>query len=498
MHKLLAVVGLLVGLSCAARADTITPNYHFVVPSPSSTGWGLKLNADLVNIDTAMATGFQASGASTGTLTNVKASTGTCGAGYAAQALASGYITCIAIASEVSTNTLTGILPKSKGGTENTTGAAASVASGGVDFSTITTALNGKISTGGQAGSVASGGVDFSTITTALNGKISTGGQAGSVAAGGVDLSTITIAIQAVANSTFTKTAGGDLTGTYPSPTLATNGGTAGRYGSATVVPTIDIDAKGRVIFVASNTITSSGGAAVSSVTFTCLSANPSPLVEHQMWVLCSDSQAYITQNGAAVKLSTGASGGGDVTKTGNNAMTGNNSEAGTWTATSASTVTLACASCTVSGPLLIKGGVFGDTSNSTWTYINSTFGTSNAYWTSVTGTTVTLTSHGGHICAFFACTLAAETSGRRAFGSFLYNGALIDGMTASQGFIGTYGSGGPAAQIASPWIHCSQGTYANGTSVSVVAVIQAPDGTTVDVDYYNIQVCQMFAWEMR
>ena len=28
------------------------------------------------------------------------------------------------------------------------------------------------------------------------------------------------------------------------------------------------------------------------------------------MWVLCSDSQAYITQNGAAVKLSTGSSGG--------------------------------------------------------------------------------------------------------------------------------------------------------------------------------------------
>ena len=50
-------------------------------------------------------------------------------------------------------------------------------------------------------------------------------------------------------------------------------------------------------------------GITVSSVTFICLSANPSPLVEHQMWVLCSDSQAYITQNGAAVKLSTGGSG---------------------------------------------------------------------------------------------------------------------------------------------------------------------------------------------
>ena len=164
----------------------------------------------------------------------------------------------------------------------------------------------------------------------------------------------------------------------------------------------------------------------------------------------------------------------------------------------SAASLTVVGASTTISGPLLIKGGVFGDTSNSTWTYINSDVGTTNNYWTSVTGTTVTLTSHGGHICAFFACTLAAQSGTSRAYGSFLFNSSFIDGMTANQGFVGVYGSGGPAVQISSPWMHCSQGTYADGTSVSVVAVILSPDGSTVDVDNNNIQICQMFAWELR
>jgi hypothetical protein len=50
-----------------------------------------------------------------------------------------------------------------------------------------------------------------------------------------------------VASGPPSGAAGGDLTGTYPNPTLASSGATAGTYGSASVVPQVTVDAKGRV-----------------------------------------------------------------------------------------------------------------------------------------------------------------------------------------------------------------------------------------------------------
>lgn len=63
--------------------------------------------------------------------------------------------------------------------------------------------------------------------------------------------------------------AGGDLTGTYPSPTLAAfGGGAAGPIGSATVAPVVTVDAKGRVSALTSATISgvAPGGAAGGSL----------------------------------------------------------------------------------------------------------------------------------------------------------------------------------------------------------------------------------------
>ena len=68
--------------------------------------------------------------------------------------------------------------------------------------------------------------------------------------------------------------AGGDLTGTYPNPTLATSGvtGAGTPVGSTTTVPVITYDAKGRLTTVTSATIAGGGGGTVT--TASVVSAN--------------------------------------------------------------------------------------------------------------------------------------------------------------------------------------------------------------------------------
>ena len=115
-----------------------------------------------------------------------------------------------------------------------------------------TPGAGGTVTTVATAGAGSSGGpiTVGGTLSVLWNGPLVNAIGAGLSAAGG------TLVTTGGGGGPPTGTAGGDLTGSYPNPTLVASGVAAGTYGDGTHVPVVTVDIKGRITTMGVTTIT--------------------------------------------------------------------------------------------------------------------------------------------------------------------------------------------------------------------------------------------------
>ena len=169
--------------------------------------------------------------------------------------------------------------------------------------------------------------------------------------------------------------AGGDLTGTYPSPALITTGVTAGTYGSATTAPTITVDAKGRVTAASSTPINVTLGGDVTGteaantvvkIQGRSVSATAPTAGQELTWNAGTSSWTPSAPSGGTVTTinTTAPLTGGPITSTGTIGLANSGVTAGTYgTATSVPSLTIdALGRVTAAANTAITTGVAGTT----------------------------------------------------------------------------------------------------------------------------------------